>query len=345
MRILLRAAAVALGFMISPHSWEAALAQNAPGRADYEAAAGYSARHDGLALVVSQDGQIVFEDYRKGTGPDDALPLASGTKAFWCAAYAAGVADGLFTADTPVVEELQEWASDPLKREITVGELLNLTSGLDIGFEELRQGEREDIYALALQIPSRSRPGEEFLYAPSHMTAFGAFLSRRLNGESPLAYLERRVLDPVGLDVGRWRTDLAGNPGMAAGAFLTAREWLKYGQLLAGGGVWSGRQILPEAALADCRKGSRANPMFGFGFWLNSGIDPAIASRQYNPVRPDDVVDGHIAPNAPRDLFLAIGARNQRLYVLPSLDIVAVRYGKQDGTWRDHEFLDLLLGN
>lgn len=344
MLVFRSALAFVAGLLIWSLGSGSTLAQTAPDASQLAAAADYSERRNGLALVVSQGGRIVFEDYSGGTSPGDALPLASATKAFWCAAFAAGVDDGYFAADTKVVEELTEWAGDPAKSEITVGHLLSFTSGLDIGFDELRKGARENIYELALQVPSRSMPGQEFLYAPSHMTVFGAFLSRRLEGESPLAYLERRVLDPIGMDVARWRTDPSGNPGMSAGAFLTAREWVKFGQLMARNGAWEGRQILSAEALAKCRQGSAANPMFGYGFWLNSGADPAIASREHNPVKPEDVERGLIAPNAPSDLFLAIGARNQRLYVIPSMDMAIVRFGEQSKTWLDHEFLDILLG-
>ncbi len=309
----------------------------------YQRAAAYSDRLDGLAVIVARGDEIVFEHYAGGAGPGEALPLASGTKSFWCAAYAAGVADGLFTGETRVSETLTEWQSDPQKRNVTVRQLLNYTSGLDNGFRELRQGRREDIYALTLDVPTITAPGAEFTYGPSHVTVFGAFLKRRLGGESPLAYLERRVLAPIGLQVGRWRTDRSGNPGMSAGAFLTARDWLKYGQLLAGEGVWQGRRILAAEPLRDCREGSAANPMFGLTFWLNAAPDPRIAARQNSPMRATEVVEGYIAPRAPRDMFMALGAGNQRLYIIPSLDLAIVRYGKRNRNWSDAAFLDALL--
>ena len=46
---------------------------------------------------------------------------------------------------------------------------------------------------------------------------------------------------------------------------------------------------------------------------------------------------------APPDLVAAIGSGYQRLFVIPSMDLVVVRQGV-DATFRDGEFLRLLLG-
>jgi multidrug efflux pump subunit AcrA (membrane-fusion protein) len=50
-----------------------------------------------------------------------------------------------------------------------------------------------------------------------------------------------------------------------------------------------------------------------------------------------------IDPSGPSDLFMAAGLFNQRLYVLPSQDLVVVRLGRADRSWDDAAFLGRLL--
>ena len=53
--------------------------------------------------------------------------------------------------------------------------------------------------------------------------------------------------------------------------------------------------------------------------------------------------DACLCRAAPNDLVACIGSGYQRLYVIPSLDLVVVRQGR-DGRFSDAQFLRLLLG-
>jgi hypothetical protein len=43
-------------------------------------------------------------------------------------------------------------------------------------------------------------------------------------------------------------------------------------------------------------------------------------------------------------MVTAAGLGDQRLYVIPSQDLVVVRFGRQSRGWSDAEFLRLVLG-
>ena len=295
--------------------------------AAFQKAAAYSKWHGGLAMVVMKDGAVIFEDYAKGIAPDRPLNLYSGTKSFACAISTAAAQNGLLELDEPVAKTIGEWQGDPAKARITIRHLLSLTSGLDAG-------SRGSIptYAEALQAKVKHEPGAVFEYGPVPYQIFGEVMSRKLHasGENPLDYLKRRILAPAGLTIGEWRMDKAGNPRMPAGAFLTAREWGKYGQLMLDRGRWGGTTVLDEARLAECFNGSAANPGYGLTFWLptqRNGIAP------YSGKSTDHIAAKLLASGAHGDIIEAAGRGGQKLYIMPSQRLVIVRFANRWSLW------------
>jgi CubicO group peptidase (beta-lactamase class C family) len=317
----------------------------------YARAAEYSQRTGGLALVVLEDGRRVFEQYAPSHGPDKAHRLASGTKSFWGVLAAAAHQDGVLRLDERVSETLTEWRSDPRKREVTIRQLLNFTSGLDPQRKELRGARIRDKLEYAVDIPLKAAPGAEFTYGPSHLAVFGEVLARKLAQKGmkadPLHYLQRRILDPIGVEVARWNRDASGHPIMAAGAFLTAREWADFGQLIVNGGEWHDRSIVREDLLMQLFQGSRANPFYGLTFWLNGGptaVEGADLSRGAKRwlSRTDQ---GFIWRDGPKDLVMAAGSGSQRMYIIPSLKLVVVRQAEKSKKFSDVDLLEALLGS
>jgi CubicO group peptidase (beta-lactamase class C family) len=307
--------------------------------ASLQAAARYSAERAGDAVLVFRPDSLVFEDYQNGY--DGRVPhfLASGTKTFTCVIAGLAQADGLLDLDEPVARTLAAFRDDALKAQVTVRELLSLTSGLEPDLAASRGAD----YAAALDLPMVARPGERFAYGGASFHVFGELMRRKLNGEDVTAYLRRRVLVPLGIDVAFWVRDRAGRPHLAGGAAMTARDWGRFGLLLLDRGRWHGRQLVPAAALAACRRGSAANPGYGLGLWLNVPT-PATAPGPgvHRAGREDRLI---LAPDLPHDLVLAAGAGGQRLYVLPTPGLVVVRFGHNRGPeFKDDVFLRTLLG-
>ncbi|MCI0627959.1 MAG: serine hydrolase, partial [Acidobacteria bacterium] len=220
------------------------------------------------------DGAIVFERYEKGYSAGDSLNIHSGTKSFWGPVIAAMIEDGLISSfDERVADTLIEWESEPRKSRITVRQLLNLTCGLEQKMKELRGlfGSAKDKYQYAIGLKAVREPGEHFEYGPSCFYALGELLKRKLKPKqvSPLGYLSYRIFEKIGLRPTGWEHDPAGNPHIPNGAYITARGWLKFGQLRLQGGAWDGRQIIKRDLLKRCFEGSDANCGYGLTFWLN----------------------------------------------------------------------------
>ncbi|MBK6769996.1 MAG: sulfatase-like hydrolase/transferase [Ardenticatenales bacterium] len=294
-------------------------------------AAAYSAAADGVSLYVTRDGVPVCADYPNGGSPDQANALASGTKSFSGVMAAAAIEDGILTGwDEVVAGTVTEWQGDPRKSKITVRHLLSLTSGLDAGAVG-----NVPTYAEAIAAPATSDPGTTFEYGPVPYQAFGEFMRRKLQGRyaDPLAYLDARILEPIGARYDVWRRGTDGMPRLPSGAQFTADEWIKFGDFVRQHGRWNGRQLVRADLLAECFIGSDVRPTYGLTWWLLTDLD-----------RP--------APGRPARVVAAKGAGIQRLYVLDEHGIVAVRQtGSQIDTtagearFGDAAFLGRLLAD
>ncbi|MFT5684318.1 MAG: CubicO group peptidase (beta-lactamase class C family) [Myxococcota bacterium] len=324
------------------HPWSVAT-PDADQRARLEAAREYHESVGGLSMLVVQGDSLIFESYAPGNEAATPHPLWSGTKTFACALAMEGVGQGLLDLDEPAVNTLPELFDD--RADITARHLLQLTSGLDgdwlalslDGFYEAEDQRIEDKYAHALSQSLITRPGSTYQYGSVHLMVFGELMTRKL-ARDPLAWLETQVLDPIGFRSAGWTRDPSGNPMWPYGAWTTAAEWMRFGVLLRDDGLWQGERILPEGTLSACATGSKANPAYGLGMWLNE--DPGDADltgiAQFETEGPILYAQG------PDDLVAAGGARGQRLYILPSQDmVVAILTDSREFT--DSEFLSRLL--
>lgn len=193
----------------------------------FKSAATYSHSQRGTGVLVMRRGETIFEDYAAGWTAEKPHLLASGTKSFSGVMAACAVQDGLLTLDEKVADTLTEWKTDARKSQVTIRQLLSLSSGIDGGDNGTAPGYTR---AVTMAVASAA-PGEKFSYGPIPFQCFGELLRRKLapKNESVEAYLRRRILDPIGLKVGFWRKDADGNINLPAGAFLTPRKWVKFG--------------------------------------------------------------------------------------------------------------------
>lgn len=299
-------------------------------------AAAYSRARRGVSLLVMQRGRILFEDYPSPGAPDRGWELASGTKSFTGVMAAAAVKDRLLDLNEPAAETLPEWRSDPLKRRITIHQLLSLESGLQAGAIG-----RPPTYAAAIETPTEYEPGAKFEYGPAPFQIFGEIMRRKTNAD-PLHYLTRCIFEPLRIAPTDWRRGADGMPFMPQGAHFRARDWATFGEWVRRGDG----DLVDRAALAQCFVPSHANPGYGMSWWLlRPGLIPpgrmagvevdAAMSERYGVIR------------------MAAGAGDQRLYIVPDLDLVVARQANQilrgmfapgQAHWSDADFLRILIG-
>ncbi|MCA0377480.1 MAG: beta-lactamase family protein [Gemmatimonadetes bacterium] len=355
----------------------ALLALQAPDSAALARATDYAARTGAQAVLVMHRGTIIHERYMAGGSASLRGPLASGSKSFVGLAAVAAAADGKLSLDAPVATYLPTWSSDPRKARITVRQLLSLESGLESGNPGTGCGGPRKGWSDAIAAGTYAEPGTAFRYGPYPFIVGGAVIEQ-VTGTSFATFLEQRLLQPLGVQV-EWAMRCAdGKPQLAGGARMTARDWATLGEFLRLGGVHQGKRLLPSALVSELSKPAKVNPAYGLSMWL------AAATVQTNPTMGIGAADGagsggggaagagrpgragggamggvlrrrrqaNAGPTAapawlPTDLYMAAGMGKQRLYIIPSHNLVVVRMGPILGgrEFTDIGFLEALLAD
>jgi len=314
--------------------------------ADCARAANYSEKKRGVSMLVMQNGRILFQHYVPGAAPDGRWPIFSGTKSFWGIAALCAARDHLINLDDRVADTIKEWKRDPRKSQITIRQLLNFTDGIE-GAPHLHRASIRDRDAIAIRLRCIEQPGTAFIYGPSHLQIFVELLRRKLDGRSPISYLQSNVLDPLGLDSLEFKKDARGNPLAASGFELTAEEWARFGELVLHRGDYEGHQIVPSGLLRQALTGSEANPCYGLTFWLNR---QAARAAEVDVEKQIDLpwprahwASACFSRVAPPDMAVALGSDSQRLFIIPSMNAVIVRQGR-GAKFSDARFIGLILG-
>lgn len=310
----------------------------------------YSNADNGVSVYVLKDGEIVCEAYSGIGGPDKGHEIWSGTKSFTGIMAAIAAKDGMLTLDDKVSDTITEWASDPVKSQVTIRQLLSLSSGIsNLG----QPGGRAPGYADAIKTPFFAAPGEKFQYGPQSFQIFGELIQRKLKARgTPMSsrdFAKTRILDPIGMVWTDWRSTPEGDPILSQGSVFTAREWAKFGEFVRKGGVApDGRKLVDPATFAQLFIGSKANPAYGVSWWLpRATTEPDVLTASIDLTR-------HSA-ELPADMVVAGGAGNQRMFVVPSCGLTAVRQAAFDPaaalaagpnrtrSWSDFTFIKSLL--
>jgi CubicO group peptidase (beta-lactamase class C family) len=232
-----------------------------------------------------------------------------------------------------------------------------------LGGPDRRQA--RDNFAESLLVPAIRDPGAAFDYGPSHFYAFAELLERKLRARAAAdpgftldtfeKYMRSRLFDPISLRVFRIGKDAAGNPNLPGGAMLTAREWAKWGLLMLRQGSVAGpdgtsTQVVEWRLLRECFEPSTTNPTYGLTWWLPAngdaeasliadgpGANAVRRARQRSQNRPTLGPDGK-----PLTMYMAAGLGKQRLYVIPAVDLVVVRFAEASREGRAFDDLAFL---
>jgi len=280
-----------------------------------EAALQFAADKGSATVMIVQGGRIVAERYWLGAGPHTTLDVASIQKSVTSVLIGIAQQAGHLSLDDPVTRWLGAgWSRESAEEEsqITVRHLLSMSSGLDSN--------------LGYSAP----PGTRWYYNTLAYSKLQLVLAQA-TGASLSDYSSKELFDRVGMSGAMWASRPSGKTSTATesrvGLRLRARDMARFGLLVLAQGTWAGTQIVSADYLRSALAPSQQdNPSYGWLWWLNGGR----VHRLPGSTDPK-LVQGPVIPDAPHDLVAALGAMDQKLYVVPSLDLVVTRQGRPTG--------------
>jgi len=177
-----------------------------------------------------------------------------------------------------------------------------------------------EVREMAKNVPLASEPGEHFLYGYGHEIVAG--LIQLCSGMPTHEFVQKELLDPLGMTSTGYRyfgdtrermvtaynrapdgkltpephplMDEYFEPDQiydmgGAGIFSTVRDYTRFAQMLADGGIWEGQQIigrktidlmrqnqLTPSAMKDFRAEGTYNWGYGYGLGVRTAMDPAV---------------------------------------------------------------------
>lgn len=263
------------------------------------------------AFIVLKDGRIVLEQYFGTFTADSSWYWASAGKSL--TAFMVGLAQqqGYLDIDEPSNTYLGEgWTSCTPEQEaaITIRNHLTMTTGLDDTNGEFDCTDPECLTYL-------TEPGSRWSYYNAPYTLLDGVLEGA-TGQNLNNYIFANLTSTTGL------TGLFVQLGYNNVFLSRARSMARFGLLAQNGGNWNGTPILTDEAYftAMTTPSQALNPAYGYLWWLNGQASYLLPGIQLQ-------LPGSLMPDAPSDIYAAMGKNGQIINVSPSTGLVVVRMG------------------
>ncbi len=277
-------------------------------------------------LVIYKD-KIIAEKYDAGFGKNSKILGWSMTKSVTATLFGILQKHGKINIYKPA--PIAAWANDERKK-ITINDLLHMNSGLEweedytkISDATKMLFQAEDMGKIQIMKPAKYKPNTHWNYSSGTTNLLSGILRNQFKTHQEyLDFWYTALIDKIGMNSMIVETDMAGNFVGSSYGWATTRDWSKLGLLYLHKGNWNGEQIIDESWVKYVATPTNdSNGKYGAHFWLNAG--------------------GHY-PDAPRDLFSCNGFQGQKVFIIPSHNMVIVRMGLTDESTFD--FNGLLKG-
>ncbi|PIY07929.1 MAG: serine hydrolase [Flexibacter sp. CG_4_10_14_3_um_filter_32_15] len=260
-------------------------------------------------FIVLKDGKIVLEKYFGTFTQDSAWYWASAGKSMVATLIGIAQRSSLLDINEKTSNYLGEgWTSLTKEQEdkITIRHQMTMTTGL----------KEPDI------------TGIDNCIDPSCLVYGSEPDTRWYYYNSPYRLLQHVLDSATGKPINQYFAERITRKTGITGAFLNyilfskPKSMARFGLLILNKGKWENHPVLNDAMYFEqmTNTSQTLNPAYGYLWWLN-GKD------KFKIPASDIVYDGSLIPNAPNDMIAALGANDQKIYVVPSQNLVVVRVG------------------
>jgi CubicO group peptidase (beta-lactamase class C family) len=268
-----------------------------------------------LGIAVIYKNQLIAERYLNGYDSNTLFHGWSMTKSL-TGAWAGILAErGLLNLDEPVGIDI--WKEDD-RSGITVKNVIQMSTGLNwyenyftISDATVMLMQSEDMLAAVTGNKLIHPAGSFWNYSSGDANLLSAIIRQRINDDQLYQRsLYSDLLHPVGMLSTKVETDASGLFIASSYSYGTVRDWARFGLLFLNNGVFAGDTILSADWVQFMKTPVEAsNGKYAGTFWL------------HEPEEKNALV------NAPSDIYFADGFLGQRVYIIPSRELVVVRMG------------------
>lgn len=258
-------------------------------------------------FIVLHNGKIVMENYFNGHTANDTWQWNSAGKTLTASTIGIAQQENLLNINTRVSQYLGTgWTSEPIEKEnlITSRHLLTMTSGIN---------DESDLVILP-NLTYLADAGTRWSYHNVFQKLMD--ITAASSGQTFENYFNVKLKNKIGMD-GFW------NNGVIYKIYHSnTRSMARFGLLAMNKGKWNNEQIINQTYFNESISTSQnINPSYGYLWWLNGKSNFMLPGSQTS-------FTGSIVPNAPAEMYAAMGAADQRIYVVPSKKLVIVRMGE-----------------
>ncbi len=258
------------------------------------------------SFIILVNGRITMENYFNGHTATETWEWNSAGKTLCATTIGIAQQENFLKINNKVSDYLATgWTNMSLEKEnlITVKNLLTMTSGID----DTKQLVVKSNLTYVADAGTRWAYGNVFqklidVVSESTDTSFETYFNEKLKNK-------------IGMD-GFW------NFGTIFSIYHSnTRSMARFGLLALNNGKWNKEQIINETYFKESTATSQnINPSYGYLWWLNGKSNYMIPNDQ-------TVFNGPLVKKAPSDMYAAMGAKDQRIYVVPSKKMVVIRMG------------------
>lgn len=259
------------------------------------------------SFLLLKDGKIVLEKYFGTFTQDSFWYWASAGKSLTAFLVGQAQDEGLLDIQDKTSGYLGVgWTSAPPAKEdlITIRHQLTMTSGLDDNIPD-------DNCGLPACLTYKADAGTRWAYHNAPYRLIHDVIEEA-SGLTINQFTKTRVLDRTGMK-GIWIDHIM---------YGKARDMARFGLLMLAGGIWDGDTLLYDQNYfqAMTLPSQTLNKSYGYLWWLAGQESFMLPGFQI-------VFNGQAIPNAPDDMYAALGKNDQKVHVVPSKGWVVVRQG------------------